>query len=106
MYHPTNHATHPLASWMLSNGRWGYSGRYFTVRNSASEYGLSSLTRGRLKEGTTPSHCKVASIVAPFIGPPLSEKCRRKTKAEFPELLLEVHGDDYENFGLIFSYCQ
>jgi len=38
-----------------------------------SEYGLSLLTAGRLKDGITPSACSVASIVAPFIGLPLSE---------------------------------
>ncbi len=48
---------------------------YLSVRNKASEYGLSSLTLGLLNEGTTPSFCSVASIVAPFIGLPLSE-CR------------------------------
>ncbi len=39
----------------------------------ASEYRLSSLTQGRLNEGTSPSFCSFASIVAPFIGLPLSE---------------------------------
>jgi hypothetical protein len=33
---------------------------------------IVTLTRGRLKDGITPSRSKVASIVAPFIGPPLS----------------------------------
>ena len=37
-----------------------------SVRNKASEYGLSSLTLGLLNEGTTPSFCSVASIVAAF----------------------------------------
>jgi hypothetical protein len=31
------------------------------------------LTEGRLNDGTTPSLCRVASMVAPFIGEPLSE---------------------------------
>jgi hypothetical protein len=35
--------------------------------------GLSSLTWGRLNEGTMPSHCIVLSIDEPFIGLPLSE---------------------------------
>lgn len=56
-----------------SNGRNGYSGRYFKVLNSDSEYGLSLLTDGRLNEGTIPNVCSVTSIVAPFMGPPLSE---------------------------------
>ena len=42
------------------------------VRNSDSENGLSLETLGRLNDGTTPSRCIVASMVAPFIGPPLS----------------------------------
>jgi len=33
------------------------------------------LTAGRLNEGTTPRRCRVASMVAPFMGEPLSE-CR------------------------------
>ncbi len=33
----------------------GYSGLYFIVRKQDSEKGLSLLTLGRLKEGTTPS---------------------------------------------------
>ena len=57
----------------ITEGSVWKSGLYFSVRKSASEYGLSSLTRGLLKEATTPSRCSVASIVAPFIGPPLSE---------------------------------
>ena len=43
------------------------------IRNKLSEYGLSSLTEDRLNEGTTPKRCKVASMVAPFIGLSLSE---------------------------------
>ncbi len=43
-----------------------------SVRNSASEYGLSLHTCGRLNDGTMPSHCKVAIIVLPRIGFPLS----------------------------------
>ncbi len=43
------------------------------VLNNDSEYGLSLLTAGRLNDGITPKACKVASIVAPFIGLPLSE---------------------------------
>ena len=34
---------------------------------------VSLLTEGRLNDGITPSCCNVASIVAPFIGLPLSE---------------------------------
>jgi hypothetical protein len=64
----TNAATHPRASSSLLNGVEGYPGRYFTVRNSASEYGLSSETRGRLKEGTIPK-ARSASLNA-FSGTP------------------------------------
>ena len=50
----------------------GCLARYFIVRNKDSAYALSSETLGRLKDETTPSRCSVASIVAHFIGPPLS----------------------------------
>ena len=36
----------------MRNGRLGYAGMCFSVRKSASEYGLSSDTCGRLKDGT------------------------------------------------------
>ena len=52
-----------------TNGYVGNAGKCVSVRNGASEYGWSSLRRGRLRNGITPSRCKVASIVAPFIGP-------------------------------------
>jgi len=42
-----------------------------------SEYGLSLLTRGLLRDGVTPNSYKVANMVAPFIGLPLSE-CKIK----------------------------
>ena len=58
---------------MLSNGLDGYAGTYFNVLNMASENGLSLLTDGLLKDLTIPSDCMVASIVAPFMGLPLSE---------------------------------
>ncbi len=57
----------------LAKGRVGYSGRYLRVRKRASEKGLSSLACGRLKEVSMPRRSRVASIVEPFIGPPLSE---------------------------------
>ena len=46
---------------------------YFMVPNRLSEYGLSLLAEGRLNDGTTPNLCSVASMVAPFMGDPLSE---------------------------------
>src|ERR1019366_2951000 len=73
LYHATNRSTHAHAASIDSKGLRGYDGTYFNVRKSASEYGLSSLTLGRLNDGMMPSHGMVASIVAPFIGPPLSE---------------------------------
>lgn len=44
-----------------------------SVRKSASELKLSSLTLGRLREGVIPSYRTVASVVAPSVGPPLSQ---------------------------------
>jgi hypothetical protein len=66
LYQPTKAQTQVRASSSDRKPRPGYSGRYFIVRKSASEYGLSSLTRGRLKDVATPSRCSVARIVAPF----------------------------------------
>ena len=65
-------ATHARAASKLAKGAVGYKGQYFKVRNSDSENGLSLLTDGRLHEGITPSRCIVASLVEPFIAPPLS----------------------------------
>src|SRR5262245_47786992 len=45
--------------------------------------GLSSDTLGRLNEGTPPRRCSVASIVAPFIVPPLSV-CRTQPRRSKP----------------------
>ncbi len=45
-------------------------GRYFRLLNRNSEYALSLLTGGRLKEGAISSQWSVASSVAPFTGPP------------------------------------
>src|SRR4051812_6955308 len=73
LYQATKRATHARASSTVAKPFEGYSGQYFKVRKSDSAYALSSETRGRLKDGTMPSLCIVASIVAPFIGPPLSE---------------------------------
>ena len=71
---PAHEVADPFACFLnIMEARFGNPGLYFRVRKSASEYGLSSLTRGLLKGATTPSRCSVASIVAPFIGPPLSE---------------------------------
>ncbi len=57
---------------MVWNGSRGNSGRYFIVRNKDSEIGLSSLTHGRLNDAAMPRPSSIASIVDPFIGPPLS----------------------------------
>src|SRR3990167_1404048 len=72
MYQSTNFLTHTSASSVDLNGVSGYCGQYFNVLNIDSEYGLSLLTDGLLKDGVTPRFCKVASIIEPFIGPPLS----------------------------------
>jgi len=41
---------------------------YFKVLNIASEYGLSSLTDDAERRHHHPAFCRVASMVAPFIG--------------------------------------
>lgn len=53
-----------------AKGFTGSSGRNFNVLNKDSEYGLSLLTPGRLREGAIPSRCNVASMVSPRIGDP------------------------------------
>ena len=52
---------------------FGHCGQYFSVRNSDSEYVLSSLTRGRLRDDVTPRSYIFSSMVTDFIGAPLSE---------------------------------
>ncbi len=64
---------HCLAESISSNGLEGYAGVYFKVLKSDSEYGLSSLTLGRLKLGIIPNFCSVVKKVAPFTGEPLSQ---------------------------------
>src|SRR5690554_8030307 len=73
LYHLTNLCTHSLASTRVLKPLKGYSGRYFIVLNSDSEYGLSLLTLGLEKELWTPNFSKVARKVAAFMGLPLSE---------------------------------
>lgn len=73
LYEATKLATHARAASMEAKGPCGNDGQYFTVRKRASEKGLSSDTRGRLKDWATPSAWRVASSVAPFMAPPLSE---------------------------------
>ena len=75
LYQATKRSTHAHAASREANGLRGYDGTYFNVRKSASENALSSLTLGLLNDATTPRSRSVASIVAPFIAPPLSE-CR------------------------------
>ena len=73
-----------VADASLAKGSRGYAGVCFRARNSASEYGLSSETCGRLKEGMTPSHCSVETIVLPRMGPPLSECSTRPRGSTLP----------------------
>jgi len=54
-------ATHAWASSRLANDFVGYRGQDFTVRNSASENGLSLLTDRRLNEGITPNRMSIAA---------------------------------------------
>lgn len=67
----------------LSPGRAGFEGvesangslhPYLAVRKSGTDYGLLSLTRGRLIDVATPRRFRFARIVAPCLGPPLSER--------------------------------
>src|SRR5205085_8544304 len=73
LYQSTKRATHRFAHARSAKGNRGYAGVCFSVRNSAYEYGLSSETCGRLKEGTTPSHCSVEIMGLPRMEVPLSE---------------------------------
>jgi hypothetical protein len=83
LYQPANFCTQSDAARSEAKAFDGYCGLYFIVRNKDSEYGLSSLTRGRLNDGTTPRLWRVHSIVAPFIGPPLSE-CKVSWPSSIP----------------------
>ena len=51
LYQCTKAATHARAASRSANGCVGNAGRYFNVRKSASENGLSLLTPGRLNDG-------------------------------------------------------
>ena len=73
LYHPKKLTAHALAAWRSSKGRVGYSRLYFAVQNSHSENGLSFDTLGRPMDAAIPISCSFASIVAPFMGDPLSE---------------------------------
>src|SRR5258708_34063969 len=84
MYEATSRAIQGLGGGGSAKGSRGYTGVCFRVRNSASEYGLSSDTCGRLKEGMTPSHCSVEIIVLPRIGVPLSECSTRPHGSTLP----------------------
>jgi hypothetical protein len=73
LYQTTKRETHRSAEATSAKGMLGYAGVYSSVRKSACEYGLSSETCGRLKDGTIPSHCSVETIALPRMGAPLSE---------------------------------
>ena len=70
------------------------AGVCFSVRKRASEYGLSSETCGRLNEGMTPSHCKVAIMVLARMGLPLSECSTRPRGSTFPSRQASVISSD------------
>lgn len=72
LYHCTKPAIHSRASSSVVNPSTGYQGRYLQVRNSASKWGLSLLTRGWLKDGVMPSSCSFSSNLALLKGLPLS----------------------------------
>src|SRR6478672_2647978 len=82
LYQSTKRVTQRVADARSAKGSRGYAGVCFGVRNSASEYGLSSETCGRLKDGITPSHCKVESIVLPRMALPLSECSTRPPRID------------------------
>jgi len=72
LYHFAKDFTQAFASALVAKPLVGQSGRYLQVRNSASEKGLSLLTRGRLQDAMMPSFSIVVFIVAHFIHcPPL-----------------------------------
>src|SRR4051812_38871287 len=86
LYQSAKRATHRLADARSAKGSRGYAGVCFSVRNSASEYGLSSETCCRLKDGMTPSHCNVEIIVLPRMGAPLSECSTRPRGSTLPSM--------------------
>ena len=53
---------------MLSNGLLGKAGMYLSVRNKLSEYGLSSLTEGRLKESYSQIWCMPMKSSGDLVG--------------------------------------
>ena len=62
----------------VCEGARGEVGRYLRVRKRASEYGLSLLTRGRLKEGSMPRVFSFFNSGSLFIAAPLSECSQRR----------------------------
>src|SRR5512144_2368840 len=90
LYQSTKRVTQRVADARSAKGNRGYAGVYLSVRNSASEYGLSSETCGRLKEGITPSHCSVDSMVLPRIALPLSECSTRPRESTLPSQQVRV----------------
>ncbi len=66
IYHCTKAATQGAAAATSATGCVGTAGQYLSVRNKASEYGLSSLTRGRLNDGMTPNRSSVPTIDTDF----------------------------------------
>lgn len=73
---PMDEARHPGARGIDAGEAMRRPGDlYLQFRNSASETGLSSDTRGWLNEATTPRRSMVTFMVAAFMGLPLSA-CR------------------------------
>ena len=86
---------------METNGPSGKHGRYFSVRKSASEKGLSSDTLGRLNEGTTPSAFSVDRRV-------LALHVRAVVRVEFESFRVARFADNSSHeygrkFGRFFS---
>src|SRR5450830_882009 len=72
LYQCTKPAAQVRAASRSAKPLTGNSGRYLAVRNRASAYALSSLTRGREYEGFTPSQFSIASTVVALSVEPLS----------------------------------
>ena len=83
LYQLAKDLTQACASALVANPLVGQSGRYLQVLNSASEKGLSLLTRGRLYDAVMPSFSMVGFIVAPFMRCP-AVICLQITRGGLP----------------------
>jgi|GEM_PF-5927748 len=70
---PLEHKDFPIVGIGASAGGLEALQQFFKAMPPAECLNVIDTFRGRLREGVTPSCCKVASSVAPLIGLPLSE---------------------------------